>query len=340
MSSVQSKIERMWFVSTMAAAYAILLFFVSTRAVTCFSIASHSIIAPRRIATLSTKTTCLYLQPVEDPNAKLSTKSLAGVLYEDVLQGLYRLYPPSDYADRNAVSRAGGYWPFIKDGEEPPLELTYGEFDLPFFAEILDAAHRFSNIDTNAGPTWAGKTFCDIGSGTGRLVVSAAALHPNLAMSRGVEYVESCHDLAVKMMWKCRKGLAVTEDRSLPLAPMDLTCGSIGDPATFIGDVDVAFVSSSAMPAEVLEMISRAVGMQCKVGTIVVSTDYEIPTEGVVDGMTYRLELLDTMDGYCWIVGGTSTAYFYRLAKSCSSPAPPPLPIVSEPTPTPDQLLF
>ena len=338
--------------STMVAVYVILLVFVTTHTAASFSIASQPIISPRRGAMVSsrrtTKTTCLHLQPVEDPNAKLSTKSLAGVLYEDVLQGLYRLYPPSDYADRNAVSRAGGYWPFIKEGEEPPLELTYGEFDLPFFAEILDAAHRFSNKE-NVGATWAGKTFCDIGSGTGRLVVSAAALHPDLAQSRGVEYVENCHDLAAKMVWKCRKGLVVTEDRSLPLAPMDLTCGSISDPATDISDVDVAFVSSSAMPAEVLEMISKAVGSQCKVGTVVVSTDYQLPTEGVVDGMSYRLELLDTMDGYCWIVGGTSTAYFYRLVESCSSPAASPLPIVpdsislpivSDPTPPPDQLLF
>ena len=326
--------------STMATMRAVILVFSLSRAASSFSIGSH-IISPQRATRSSTaSTTGLYLQPVEDPNAKLSTKSLAGVLYEDVLQGLYRLYPPSDYADRNAVSRAGGYWPYIKEGEEPPLELTYGEFDLPFFAEILDAAHRFFDTDENDAGTWAGKTFCDIGSGTGRLVVSAAALHPNLALSRGVEYVENCHDLAVKMVWKCRKGLAVTDERTLPLAPIDLTCGSIGDPATFIGDVDVAFISSSAMPAEVLEMISRAVGKQCKVGTVVVSTDYEIPTEGVVDGMAYRLELLDTMDGYCWIVGGTSTAYFYRLVESCSSPAPPPLPVVPDPTPLPDQLLF
>lgn len=281
--------------------------------------------------------TCLYLQPVEDPNAKLTTKSLAGVLYQDVLQGLNRLYPPSDYADRNAVSRAGGYWPYIKDGEEPPLELTYGEFDLPFFAEILDHANRFSD---SVG-TWTDKTFCDIGSGTGRLVVSAAALHPDMALCRGVEYVESCHDFGIKMVWKCRKGLAVSDDRDLPMAPIDLTHGSIGDPATFIGDVDVAFISSSAMPPEVLAMISRAVGAQCKVGTIVVSTDYEIPREGIVDGKPYRLELLETMDGYCWIVGGTSTAYFYRLVKSSTPSSAPTTPEVPIPSPAPTQnLLF
>lgn len=257
--------------------------------------------------------TSLNLQPVEDPNAKLNSKSLAGVVYLDVLAGLDRLYPPTDYAQRNAVSRAGGYWPYIKDGEEPPLELTYGEFDLPFFAEIIDKAVEFDSAST-----WEGKTFCDIGSGTARLVVSAAALHPGLRLARGVEFLTSCHDYGVDIVAKCNSVLPVADDRGLPMAPIELTNGSIGDPETFVGDVDVFFISSSAMPSEVLDMISKAVGKQCKPGTIVVSTDYEIPREGVIDGKPYRLDLLETMDGYCWIVGGKSTAYFYRLVQSCS----------------------
>jgi hypothetical protein len=288
----------------------------------------------------------LYLLPMEDPNAKLSTYSSSGVLYQDVLDGIHRLYPTVEYADRNALSRSSGYWPYIRNGDEPPIALTYGEFDMPFFAEILDRAIQ----------PLAGKTFCDIGSGTGRLVVSAAALHPQLALARGVEYLESCHDYAVKMQWRCRQGLILEDGRSLPMAPMDFTHGSIGDPNTYIGDVDVAFVSSSAMPPQVLEMISKAVGKQCKVGTIVVSTDYEIPREGIVDGLPYKFELIEVVDGYCWIVGGTSTAYFYRLIQSCSTPtisqidsssgsivdnSPTPSPSVMNPSLPPSQnLLF
>jgi hypothetical protein len=270
----------------------------------------------QRSATTSSSTS-LHLQPVEDPNAKLNSKSLAGVVYSDVLDGLDRLYPPSDYAQRNAVSRAGGYWPYIKDGEEPPLELTYGEFDLPFFAEIIDKAVSFVG-DGGSTTSWEGKTFCDIGSGTGRLVVSAAALHPGLRLCRGVEFLTSCHDYGLDLVAKCNNVLQVADDRGLPMAPIELTNGSIGDDSTFVGDVDVFFISSSAMPSEVLDMISKAVGKQCKPGTVVVSTDYEIPREGVIDGKPYRLELLETMDGYCWIVGGKSTAYYYRLVQSCS----------------------
>lgn len=271
----------------------------------------------------SSQRTRLYLQPIEDPNAKLATKSLAGVSYQDVLQGLDGLYPPTDYSQRNQISREGGYWPFIKGGEEPPRELTYGEFDLPFFAEIIDKANSFAAADSIG--SWAGKTFCDIGSGTGRLVISAAALHPDMKLCRGVEYLTEIHEFGEQIVWQCRNGMYVSDDRStLPMAPIELTRGSIGDPYTYIADIDVAFISSSAMTSDVLEMISVAVGTQCKVGTIVVSTDYEIPSEGIVDGKSYKLELLEVLDGYCWVVGGTSTAYFYRLVQSCDGLASTP----------------
>ena len=74
------------------------------------------------------------------------------------------------------------------------------------------------------------------------------------------------------------------------------------------------------MEKEVLEMISKAVGTQCKVGTIVITTDYEIPTSGTVANTNgaetpYRFELLEQMDGYVWVVGGICTAYFFRLVE-------------------------
>jgi hypothetical protein len=251
---------------------------------------------------------------VEDPNAQLDKRSLSGVVYRDVLTALDRIYPPTDLSKRNAVSRADGYWPYIKEGSEPPLALTYGEFDFPFFADILDKANQYVE------GSWDGKVFCDIGSGTGRLVISAAALHPGFRLCRGVEYLKSCHDYAQSIVdQECtERGLMVSDSLRLLLAPIELTNGSIGDPETYIGDIDIAFITSSAMPSEVLDMISKAIGAQCKPGTVVVSTDYEIPRQGIVEAKPYRLELLESMDGYCWIVGGTSTAYFYRLVEACS----------------------
>ena len=249
---------------------------------------------------------------IESQNAK----SISGVSYSDVIDGLDLLYPPSELSQRNALSRTDGYWPFVKDGQTPPPEYTYGEIDLPFFAQLLDKANDF--VSENG---WKDSTFCDIGSGTGRLVVSAAALHPGLALCRGVEFLPGCHNLAVATIAKCQDGLALSQ-KSTPLimSPVNLQCASIGDSATFIGDVDVFFAAASCMSEEVLEMISKAVGTQCKVGTIVITTDYEIPTSGTVANTNgaetpYRFELLEQMDGYVWVVGGICTAYFFRLVE-------------------------
>lgn len=251
----------------------------------------------------------------EDPNAALDSVSISGVSYAEVLDGLNLLYPPSELQQRNAVSRTDGYWAFIKDGEEPPLEYTYGEIDLPFFAQLLDRVNDF--VPDNG---WKDKTFCDIGSGTGRLVISAAALHPEFKLCRGVEYLPGCHNMALTTVAKCTGGLALSQKDPLLLSPIELQCASIGDPDTFIADVDVCFAAASCMTEEVLDMISRAVATQCKMGTIVITTDYEIPTSGMIEndngeGTPYKFDLLETMDGYVWVVGGTCTAYFYRLVE-------------------------
>lgn len=65
-----------------------------------------------------------------NPEADFDRKSLSGVRYGAVFDSLHVLYPPIDLEKRNAVSRSDGYWPFINSGEEPPLQFTYGEFDL------------------------------------------------------------------------------------------------------------------------------------------------------------------------------------------------------------------
>ena len=107
------------------------------------------------------------------------------------------LYPPQNLEQRNAQSRTNGYWPYINNGQKPPQQLKHGEFDFYFFAQLIDKALGYydgtsfgSNVDNNnttgiaASPdtthtnnTWEGKVFADIGSGTGRLVLAAAALH-------------------------------------------------------------------------------------------------------------------------------------------------------------------
>ena len=78
------------------------------------------------------------LLPQENPNLDPNQKSLSGVSYTQVIQGLSKLYPPSALEERNAASRTDGYWPFIQKGHDPPKQFTYGEFDFSFLAELLD----------------------------------------------------------------------------------------------------------------------------------------------------------------------------------------------------------
>lgn len=240
------------------------------------------------------------------------TKSWSGVTYKQVEAGLDILYPPSELPDRNAASRADGYWPFVQAGEEAPEEFTYGEFDATFFAQIVDEAAKYLDTPNK----FDGKIVCDIGSGAGRLVLGAAALHPNLEKSQGVEILPGIHEMAIDKVGQCQSGLPPL---GLSLAPIELTCGSIQDPSLDISNVDMFFIASTCMSEPVLEDIASAIGRQCHTGTLVISTDYELPTKRTLvteTGECFKLEKLSEMDGYCW--GGVSTAFIYRLEETAA----------------------
>ena len=182
-----------------------------------------------------------------------------------VLDGLNILYPPTDLEKRNAISRTDGYWTYINNGDEPPLEYTYGEFDFYFFADLLDKANDYYNRynacermndeyheeDELSKKTWKGKTFCDIGSGTGRLVLAAAALHPDWKLCKGVEILDGIHQTALENLKRCQntsqhnnyddsfvikkeRGKSLSLQRSQYNNPSDVTNGLDGD---FISDI-------------------------------------------------------------------------------------------------------
>lgn len=341
--------------------------------------------------------------PEENPMADNTTKStLSGVSYASILKGLDRLYPPTELDARNAQSRKDGYWPFINEGKDPPECFTYGEFDIFFFAELLDEAYDIwkeqNRDDTSQG--WTDKVFCDIGSGAGRLVVAAAALHPTWKVCRGIELLPSMHESAENIIGQnCRCEntgvvdkqdmnliadeaseeakqeevkealdsvpseisdnmvdeiakddveevetklqadesrdsqisfqLPVDDEHSLPMASVELNCGSFSDPYTYFGDADLIFMFSSALNKELLTELSCAIGLQCRPGTLVITTDYQLDLTGTVPallgddrlmGGSFRLEMLRKIEGYCWCTGGRSTAYFHRVVESVGMP--------------------
>ena len=259
-----------------------------------------------------------------------TTSPVSGVQYSHVLDGLLRLYPPSELEARNALSRKDGYWPFIRDGKDPPPSNTYGEFDFYFFAQLLDRAHDiWKQTNGEQLRDWSDKVFVDIGSGTGRLVVAAASLHPSWKACRGIELLPSIHESAVEIMQQCptvngatTKALQCSQGHNqLTMAPVDLVCGSFDDAHVALGDSDVIFMFSSAVDQSLLTQLSRAIGRECKPGTLIITTDYKLDLEGTVTGMygaqvPFRLELVDEIDGWCWCTGGETTAHIHRVTES------------------------
>jgi SAM-dependent methyltransferase len=267
----------------------------------------------------------MALVPSENPDYDPLATSRSGVVLGQVLSGLNRLFSPSDLERRNALSRSDGYWPFIKDGDEPPLELTYGEFDFYFFSQLLDRA-----LDHTTGTAekkkWNDKVFVDIGSGAGRLVFAAAALHPTLRNCRGVELLEGLHRSAEESLKKCRVGgtlallckdeLDEGNPSSLPLAAIDFVCGSFEDPSVFFGDADCIFVTASCLSQDLLRSLRDCILRQCRPGTIVISTDYALPSSDDAPLQSihsaHQVQVVEQVEGWSWVTGG-STAYIYRV---------------------------
>ena len=147
------------------------------------------------------------LIPEENPHIDPLTKSTSGIAYGTVLSGLHQLYPPNELSKRNAMSRSDGYWAYIEAGEKPPSQFTYGEFDFMFFAQLIDQCTKYLMKDDDQdeeGNSWEGKTFLDIGSGTGRLVIGCAALHPGMEFCTGLEILPGIHRSSLDKLNQCR----------------------------------------------------------------------------------------------------------------------------------------
>jgi len=402
------------------------LFTLHLHAVAGFLLGTKSFIAGRGRTGGQLQSTNV-LNPESNPTIYSNKSSISNVTYTSVLAGLDNLYPPNNLSHRNSKSRTDGYWSYISTGEEPPIHLTYGEFDFVFFAELLDRAENYHNGENESFNGWNGKTFVDVGSGTGRLVIGAAALHPGLALSKGIEILPGIHESALESLEQCKESskretheksdslpekvdvlssekkllssfTSITADPMsmmtneqwkrlslgspsvamgtpthetingdqtsitktkhvqtekddvnvdevsdtttfyslycpdnddavslLPLAPVEFSCGSYEDPYEYIGDADIVFVFSTCWTEDMMSSLSECIGRQCKPGTIAITTEFSMPLKGEI-GETlsdpslafgkYELELVEEVDGFCWLTGGTSTAYIHRVVSS------------------------
>lgn len=163
----------------------------------------------------------------------------------------------------------------------------------------------------------------DLGSGTGRLVLAAAALHPNWKLCRGIELLTSIYEESLDKLESCRRNpLADTsiqqqqnddekgklntmelfsDDGPLPLAPIQIECASFDSPYSSFYDADILFCFSSCLNNNSRINLSRSIGRQCLPGTIVITTEYQLPEAGTVPAVPddpdypcgeYELELV------------------------------------------------
>lgn len=287
--------------------------------------------------------------PETNPFANTTAVSrVSGIQFSKVLEGLDVLYPPSLLEERNAQSRRDAYWPYIYKGKDPPKSLTYGEFDFYFFGELLDMAHDIWKAE-NPDKNWSDAVFVDLGSGSGRLVVAAAALQPSLKLCRGIELMPGIHETAETILKQIEKEeedlitssddegakkssgqfeLAIGTEQRLAMAPVQLICGSFSDPYTYFGDASIIFIFASAF--EDLSELSISIARQCHPGTIIITTDNQLCLQGTIPAIPgddnfstespFRFDLLQEHDGYCWVTGGRTTAYLYRLVQSLGIP--------------------
>jgi len=182
--------------------------------------------------------------------------------------------------------------------------LTYGEFDLDFFLDLLD----------DAAPQ-PGERFCDIGSGCGRLVL-AAAMANDWAGTAGVEVLEQLHARAINAHTKLSSMLA-DEPGLAPLAPCRFVCAEADEAMPHLlhngAQSHVVFCFATCWPGTgpVLPGLSETLATSgMPVGSRVITIDKQLVE---AEPQRWRFELLSTREAPNYATHA-SIGYVYRLA--------------------------
>jgi len=237
------------------------------------------------------------------------------------------LFPAADaYTKRVALGRAaqlgcGGNAapPFVYRpgaiGCAVDSSLTYGEFDLLFFATLTNEAF------TRGGRSPEGQTFVDVGSGCGRLVFAAAALWPSLARCVGIEMVESLHALAVDAAPRASTLIAeesvasdIRGDRRAAAAVQLIREDALqGLAAVADGKPVCAFAYSSAYASIGITLTDFSLACSgLPAGSRVVTIDKLLAVDDpCLEGTT----LLLTLEGPNAETGGTSLGYVWEIGE-------------------------
>jgi hypothetical protein len=240
------------------------------------------------------------------------------------------LFPgASAYTNRVALGRAaqlGDAKPLVyrpgSIGCRVDTSLTYGEFDLSFFAALTNAAL------TEGGRTACGQTFVDVGSGCGRLVFAAGLLWPSLGRCVGIEIVESLHRLGLEALPRASDllaseiqqggscGLHETAPSSSTQPPdLQLLCGDASSELARVagGKPVCAFAYSSAFASVGITLTDFSLACSTlPAGSRVVTIDKVLAIE---DPCLEGSELLMTLEGPNAETGGTSLGYVWEIGR-------------------------
>lgn len=207
----------------------------------------------------------------------------------------------------------------LEEAGNGSLMLTYGEFDVDCFRMLVQRAIALTSNDVES------LSFCDIGSGAGRLVLAAAAGWP-FRCCIGVEMMDSLHTMAIDLH---AAACDLADSLDVPLAPckfaqVDLTDS---DAAEHTATVDIAFAFSTCfddmtfatalrgiLPAGAILITIDALMPNCEKACSAKSTqlpyyhlvDTAIVPSSISDDATEQ----DGIDAPTW-----QTAYFWRLCE-------------------------
>ena len=154
-----------------------------------------------------------------------------------------------------------------EEEDQDRLELTYGEFDLDGFHEVLAMA-------VDGLPDLRSKCFCDFGSGAGRLVLAAAARYP-WARCVGIEALPQLHEMAELLHAKVVD--AAGADHALSPCEFQALEVSAATASEALQAVDVLFAFSTCFD-DVTLADTLACGL--RPGARVVTVDSMLPNSG------------------------------------------------------------
>jgi len=170
--------------------------------------------------------------------------------------------------------------------EQPKTSLTYGEIDFNSFADILE------RLDIHQGDS-----LVDLGSGTGKALVTAALLFaPRLARIHGIELLSSLHSPCCEVLAKLRVLLESNEAYEEHLS-CKVTC-ELGDilatdrTAMDWTVADIVFMNSTLFEPALMVALCQLASLRMRSGTRVVTLTRPFPNLSqwtIVDQRQYRM---------------------------------------------------